>query len=140
MQKDLTALENWCEENKIYINAMKTKFMLFGSKTTLAKAAQLNINLVVDNQPIVRVHNYSYLGVNLDEQLNYESHTQITIRRVKTKLLQLKRVRSFLNKQAAILVYKNMILPIMEYGNIFLSSLSVTTKKKLQTMQNKLKH
>ena len=46
-------------------------------------------------------------------------------------------MRSFLNTKAAILVYKNMILPIMEYGDIFLSSLSVATKKKLQTMQNK---
>ena len=42
-----------------------------------------------------------------------------------------------LNKQGALLVYKNMILPLLEYGDIFLSSLSVATRKKLQVMQNK---
>ena len=56
---------------------------------------------------------------------------------LKLKLIQLKRMRLFLNKKAALLIYKNTILPIMEYGNIFLTSLSVATKKKLQIMQNR---
>ena len=137
MQKDLNALENWCLENKIFINTMKTKFMLFGSKPTLAKAKELDVKLTVNGQPIARVHNYCYLGVYLDEPLNYESHARLTINRVKLKIIQLKRMRSFLNKKAAILIYKNMILPIMEHGDIFLASLSVATKKKLQIMQNK---
>ena len=46
-------------------------------------------------------------------------------------------MRSFLTKKAALLVYKNMILPLLEYGDIFLSSLSQNTKNKLQVLQNK---
>ena len=31
MQKDLSALERWCDENRIFINVAKTKIMLSGS-------------------------------------------------------------------------------------------------------------
>ena len=35
------------------------------------------------------------------------------------------------------LIYKNMILPILEYGDIFLTSLSKGTQKTMQVLQNK---
>ena len=35
------------------------------------------------------------------------------------------------------MVYKNMFLPVLEYGNIFLSSATAENRKKLQTLQNK---
>ena len=111
--------------------------MLFGSKITLAKCKDREIKLTIEKQQIERAHNYCYLGVTLDEQLNYELCAQGIFRKVKNKLIQLRTMRYFLTKKAALLVYKNMILPILEYGDIFLSSLSRTTKRKLQTLQNK---
>ena len=137
MQKDLNALQKWCTANGIFVNVSKTKFMLFGSKILLAKYNLPYNYLKINCQPIDRVRNYSYLGVTLDEQLNYEMHAINTIKRVKCKLAQLRRMKYCLNKQGALLVYKNMILPILEYGDIFMSSLSVATRKKLQVMQNK---
>ena len=53
------------------------------------------------------------------------------------KITQLRRIRKFLNVKAATLVYKNMILPILEYGNIFLSAASKVNRKRMQTLQNK---
>ena len=129
MQKDLRALEKWCRTNDIYVNVKKTKYMLFGSKRVVAKNNPDNIKLEIFNERISRVHNYCYLRVTLDEQLNYECHAQIVIKKLKTKIVQLQRMRLFLNVKAATLVYKNMILPILEYGDIFLSSLSCATLK-----------
>ena len=43
----------------------------------------------------------------------------------------------FLTKEAALLVYKNMILPILEYGDIFMSAASLENRKKCQIVQNK---
>ena len=137
MQKSLMALELWCNRNGIFMNVSKTKFMIFGSKVSLAKVRQEEVKLFINKQPIARVHNYCYLGLTLDEQLNFEMHAQNTIRKVKNKLIQLRSMRYFLNQKAALLVYKNMILPILEYGDIFANSLSKATRGKLQTMQNK---
>ena len=35
------------------------------------------------------------------------------------------------------LVYKNMLLPMLEYGDVFLSASSIADRKKLQVLQNK---
>ena len=59
-----------------------------------------------------------------------------TIRRVSDKIYQLPKLWSFLNDKAALLVYKNMILPIFEYSDVFFSSISLKTRKKLQTLPN----
>ena len=137
MQADLNALQKWCVQNCIYANASKTKFMIFGSKVTLARPECEGLSLSINNQPVNRVHTYCYLGVHLDEQLNYELHARDTINKVRVKISQLRLMRRFLNQHAALLVYKNMILPILEYGDVFFSALSVLTRKKLQIMQNK---
>ena len=137
MQADLNALTRWCGKNGIFINTQKTKYMVFGSKLRLAKPDINTIRLKANRQTINRVHSYCYLGITLDEQINYEQHAQGTLSRVRNKLSQLKTMKYFLTKQAALMVYKNMILPILEYGDILLSSLSSCTRKRMQIMQNK---
>ena len=53
------------------------------------------------------------------------------------KLKQFRRIRSFLNTKAAILIYKSMLLPLLEYGDIFLNSATAEYRRKLQVLQNK---
>ena len=80
---------------------------------------------------------YKYLGVTLDNRLTYNSHVNRTISIITAKLKQFKCMRSFLNVKAALMVYKNMLLPILEYGDVFLSAASSLNKKRLQMLQNK---
>ena len=80
---------------------------------------------------------YKYLGVSLDSQLNYNIHVDSMISSVSSKLKQFRRMRSFLNTKAAVLVYKSMLLPILKYGDIFLSATSLANHKKVQILQNK---
>ena len=134
LQIDLDSLNSWCSDNGLFINSKKTKYMVFGSKSKLADARDLS--LTIENTNLERAVNYTYLGITLDEQLNYEQHAGNTIRRVSDKIYQLRKLRSFLNNKAALLVYKNMILPILEYGDVFFSSTILKTRKKLQTLQN----
>ena len=62
---------------------------------------------------------YKYVAVTLDRQLNYSKHVANMVSRASLKLKQFRRMHSFLNTKAAILVYKSMLLPLLEYGNIF---------------------
>ena len=88
-----------------------------------------------------KLYRPKYLGVTLDSQLKYDKHVNKTVATASLKLKQLRRMRSFLNTKAATLVYKNMILPIVEYGDCriwrVLMGASLADKKKLQVLQNK---
>ena len=135
VQKDLRNMGQWCKANGIHINTDKTKFMLFGSAQKLATLETPNIK--IDNTKLERVTSYTYLGIKLDEQLTFNLHAHTTINKVSNKLYQMRRLRPMLNDQAAILMYKNMILPILEYGDIFLTATTQSNRKKLQTLQNR---
>ena len=135
LQADMDSLFTWCQENGIQMNVDKTNLMLFGNKKITDKLAKFEIS--GDDVPIKMVPSYRYLGMTLDSQLNYNKHVQKTINRVTLKLKKLRRMRSFLDTRAALLVYKNMILPMLEYGDIYLVGSSAENRRKMQTLQNK---
>ena len=137
MQASLKALEQWCNKNGIFVNVKKTKYILFGSKVALAKYRDKEITSKKRQTSNFESPQLLLPGVSLDEQLNYETHALNVFGKVKHKLSQLRSMRYFLNKQAMLLIYRNMILPILEYGDIFLSSLSKQTRKAMQVLQNK---
>ena len=135
VQENLDGIVTWCAENDIPINIEKTKTMFFGSKAKI-NSSELP-DLTINGGIVNRVKTYTYLGIKLDEQLTLETQANALIAKVSHKLYQLRRIRPFLTKRAALLIYKNMILPILEYGDIFVHSASKKIRKKLQTLQNK---
>ena len=135
MQNDITALSDWCNSNGIMANTDKTKTMVFGTSNTLKKVPDFVISF--DKVPLQQVSSYKYLGLTLDNQLNYNAHVSKIIASASSKLKQFQRMRGFLSTKASMLVYKSMLLPILEYGDIFLSAATKCNRKKLQTLQNK---
>ena len=123
LQQDMDRLANWCQVNGIKVNTYKTKIMVYGSKIRLSKLPLFDVKY--EGSPLMKVASYKYLGLSLDRQLNYNVHIKKLIASVSAKLKQFQRMRSFLTVKAAVLVYKSMLLPIIEYGDIFLSAASL---------------
>ena len=135
LQEDFDSLERWCSSNGIRVNTDKTKLMIFGSKCSLDKLPDFEVTM--NNVALKQVSSYNYLGMTLDCQLKYDKHVQRIINTVSGKLVQFRRMRSFLNDRAALLIYKNMFLPIIEYGDAILTGVSALNKKRLQVLQNR---
>ena len=94
-----------------------------------------DVDIQLDGTPIQAVASYKYLGMDLDSKLCFKKHVRRIIASTTGK--QFQRMRGFLNKKAAIMVYKSMLLPIMEYGDVFLSAATLADRKKLHILQNK---
>ena len=135
MQKDLDILGKWCRQNGVLANTEKTKLMLFGGSRLTKTLPDFEVRL--DGVTLNTVDSYDYLGITLDGQLNFGNHIKKTIAKVSRKLNQFRRMRCFLNEKAAMLVYKNMLLPILEYGDILHTGITKANKKKIQILQNK---
>ena len=70
---DLENIRKWMGKNKLQIHPKKSKYMFVASPHNLKN----NINdhpVSINNIPIARIHNYSCLGVKLDERLSWGSH------------------------------------------------------------------
>ena len=135
LQTDMNSLASWCESNGLTVNTEKTKLMLFGSKHLLNKLPLFEIKF--NDTVLQTVGSYKYLGMTLDSQLNYNLHVNKLIGTATAKLKQFQRMRNFLDVKAALLVYKSMLLPILEYGDILLTATLNVNKKRLQILQNK---
>ena len=135
MQEDLVSLSNWCNVNGILANTDKSKLMVFGSPVNLKKIQAPVLKLCETKLQVVT--SYKYLGMTLDSNLNYNLHVKRVISSESGKLKQFQLMRNFLSVRAAVLVYKGTILPLLEYGDVLLSSATLGNRKKLQTLQNK---
>ena len=135
MQSDVDAMSQWCKVNGIQVNIEKTKLLVFGGSKKLKELQSFSI--LYDGSPILPKLSYKYLGITLDRQLNFGLHVNGIVSSVTEKLKQFQRMRSFMTYEAALLVYKSMLLPVLEYGDIFLSAATAVNRTRLQTLQNR---
>ena len=93
------------------MNVKKTKYLAFGLKSKTRKMG--NHSLFIGNHKLEHVTSYKYLGMTLDMNLNYNKHINYKM------------------------IYKTMILPIIEYGNVIYDGASQKLLDNLQTIQNR---
>ena len=68
----LTSLTNWFNANKLTLNLAKTSYWIF-SKRKIPE--QLNI-IKINSENIYRVDAVKYLGLTVDDKLNWEKHAE----------------------------------------------------------------
>ena len=136
LNKDLLSLANWCNNHKMYINYTKTKLLSFGSQKMLASAKAMT-RVQIEGNTIQQVETYKYLGVILDPKLTFDNHVRKCISTSSHKLSILRKVRPMLTRSAALRIYKAMILPLLEYGDVLYGGACKQALKKLQVTQNR---
>jgi hypothetical protein len=129
-------LHKWCLSNKLIINNDKTNFVLFHAKNKQIPKNFKNIH--IGRVTIDRVPHFKYLGVTLDESLNWNKHVDNIcaslvkyfgiFNQIKSKLST-----TFLRQLYYAFVYSKIKYAIEVYGNCSLANL-----RKVQILQNKL--
>ena len=87
--------------------------------------------------PLDYVFQYKYLGVTIDEILSFNAHLNNTIKLVAHKIFLLHKIKYYITEDAALKIYKSMIMPYLDYGDILFMNANVKRVKKLQTLQNR---
>ena len=135
LQRLLNIFSHWCKENNLSINTEKTKMVCFGTRQRVNKVKNIKVSLM--NSFIQQVPSYKYLGIILDTGLTFNLQIQETIKRVSHKLYILSKIRQFLTIKTAVLIYKSMILPYFDYGDIIYMFASKTELDKLERLQER---
>ena len=134
LQSDASKLANWCNINLLSINVRKTKTMLVGTRQKLAVTQPLEISL--NNAVLESVISYNYLGLILDCELSLTQHLSEVHDRVQRKLFHLRKIRKYLNQFASTQVYKQTILPLLDYCGFLAMSGNKNCFTSLQILQN----
>ena len=137
LQNNLKLISDWCNKNLLTINVKKSHWM----KTRICGEVddvEVHGNVVfkVRNNELSEVDLYKYLGLYIDNNLNFQSHHKKLISQVHLKLSQFRKIRSFINNKAAILIYKCTILPVLEYADFIQDQGIIYINKAIQKLQN----
>mgnify|MGYP003977500103 CR=1 FL=1 len=75
LNKQLKELSSWLKLNKLTLNIKKTEAIFFGDARKLKKCEQLEVKL--DNSVFENKEFVKYLGVYIDQKLNWQKHISI---------------------------------------------------------------
>ena len=82
------------------------------------------------------VRQCTYLGIVLDNIMSLVPLVNNVKKRVSNRIFMLKKLRKCITVDAAVLIYKQMILPLIDYAGFLLISCRICDKSDIQVLQN----
>ena len=134
---EIKKLHHWFIANKLTLNLKKTKFMVF-SKQLKKKAQQNKFKINIDNYCIKQVTEMKYLGVILDNKLNWHNHIQYVCTKLAKAAGIIYKVRNKAPQNVLMLLYHSLVGTYLRYGVASWGSAKTTALSKLQALQNKV--
>ena len=111
IQNDLDKLFEWSNIWQLHFNIDKCKVLHLGNCNPLNSYCMNNIQL----------HNCSSdkdLGIFFDSKLCFDNHINYAVNKANSILSLIKRSFTFLDKDSFLCLYKSLVRPHLEYGNI----------------------
>ena len=117
LNNELSSMTNWFRNNELIINTKrgKTEVTLFGTSKRLCKLNNPPLKIVNNFETINYKKSYKYLGLILDETLNMSEHMKATMKKSRSRVNLLRRIKPLTEAYTASLIFKVMILPISTY-------------------------
>ena len=110
VNSELKKIEKWFIVNKLFLNANKTSYMVFGTK---GKSINTVINLCGNN--LERVDVTKFLGVLIDSKLTWKNHIQYVKVKLSKCMAVLNRVKHIMNLYSMRALYCALFLPYISY-------------------------
>ena len=130
----ITELLNWSDCNHMNVNWKKTKQMIVGP-LGLQAVPEFSFN----GNIIERVRVFKLLGLCIDQNLKWNSHTNATYAKASSRLFLLKQLkRSGVVTNDLLHFYMSVIRPILEYAcPVWHNSLTFEQNKRLEFIQKR---
>ena len=132
---ELESLCNWFKANRLSINVKKTNFIIFSSPT---KIINIPINIKIDGSQITPVASVKFLGVYIDQYLNWNDHIQYISSKIAKTIGIINKIKYLLNSDTRRLLYNSLILPYLTYCNMLWINASKFRINRLIVLQKKI--
>ena len=138
LNEDLSSVQEYFAENQLIMNVSKgkTESIVFGTHRKLNMTAK-SINIYYNGHKISSATHYKYLGIQLDQTLTLADHFNAVYKKASNKLYLLNRLRSKLTREAALQIYRGIIMPALLYNSSMLLKMNNTQLGKLNSLDNR---
>ena len=133
----LKKVTNYCNDNFLMLNALKSKYMFIGSRPGIKKLDDIYLDDVkINGIKLERVKHAKNLGVTFDEVLSWNKHINLNISKAVGSFINLSRFKKFLNSDSKKLLCESMILSRFNYCDTVYQSIDLFLQKKVQKIQD----
>lgn len=136
LQEDCDTLVGNYKDVGLTVNIAKTKCVWYASRQKFKQCPRLDI--VLKGQKIQQVNSYLYLGTCLDRYLTMEEQANIVRNKANQHAFKLGKIRYLVGAEVAISIFKQTILPRLDYCSFLLDIANKNVLGKLQTVQNRM--
>ena len=131
---EIKNLKNWCTANRLQINPQKSAATVIPPKLNCPSAT---INLSYGSALITCQNSHKYLGVTLDNKLNFKSHFEKFTCKISTSSEVISKLRYIFPTFSLVHLYYAIIHPHQLFGLPVWGSTFSSYLAKLQILQNK---
>ena len=143
--KDLSVLQNqtneelqniskWLKVNKLSLNIKRPIFFIFSGRKVRNSDVALNIDGISTNEE----GSTKFLGVLLDNKLNWKKHIDYVSRKLSRGICMISKVKKYLNGDSLVTLYYSFIYPYMCHCNLIWGSTYESNLKKLTILQKRI--
>ena len=112
LNNELTNISDWLKANKLSLNVNKSKYMIFHMPQKKIE----KLHLIMNNTHIDMVSNFDFLGLTLNEHLNWKSHIDKISNKISRSIGIINRLKHSLPLKPKLLIYNSLILPYLNFG------------------------
>lgn len=132
LQTNADNTNKWYEKNRLGVNATKTLMMLIKASNSDEK-----LDIKIGDTHIEQVNVARYLGLMVDENLNWSAHVSQLSRSVAYKISSLNRLSKCMDTDLLDKLYKSTIQPCIDYACSVWGSTSEGNKQTLFRLQKR---
>ena len=129
LQEAISSTGSWLTAWHLLVNTSKTVVMSF------RRGHQLDLRL--NNIQLKQVDSHRHLGLIIQSDLRWNDHVAAKTAKARQLLHTLLRLRGTLSAAALKVIYEVYVRPVVEYGSLALSNLSVNLQDKLERRQRR---
>ena len=138
VNSELPKLQNWLFANKLSLNTLKTKYILF-HKTNMADDLPLKFPKVsINTLSVERVTEFKFLGIYFDENMSWKHHIEHVQKKLSSVARMIYRTRSFLNFRTLKMIFDSMAQSYVNYGNVVWASTNHSKLKQIFIKQKQI--
>jgi hypothetical protein len=110
--KILQDINKWFTTNLLSLNAEKTQYMQFVTKTS----PLIDLHIMYKNKEIANTSDTKFLGLTLDNTFSWKNHIDAIVPKLSSACFEVRAVKPFLSQESLRMVYFSYFHFIMAYN------------------------
>ena len=131
LNEDLDRISDWSQKWLVTMNPTKCRSLVFSSK----RDKPVHPALYLDGSRIEEVDIHTHLGLIFQSNMSWQCHIQNIYEKASKRLNVLKLLKYKLNRSTLSCLYKSLIRPLMEYGDVIWDNCTEAEANLLERIQ-----